>query len=129
MASDHDHRLSSSGDHCSPEYEAVLQCTDILMKVLQQCIPSVTSTCLAKKLISEDVAAYTHINNLDSDKASRLLTCVRSTIQTDSSKFTTFVEVLQADTYLASTADVLLEKHGKCLAIASMVTFMLSFHV
>ncbi len=36
-------------------------------------------------------------------------------------KFTAFVEVLQADNYLASTADVLLEKHSKCLAIASMV--------
>ncbi len=128
MASYHDHRLSSSGDRCS-QYEAVLQCTDILMKALQQCIPSVTSTCLAKNLISEDVVAYTYTNNLDSDKANRLLTCVRSTIQTDSSKFTAFVEVLQADTYLASTADVLLEKHSKCLAIASMVTFMLSFHV
>lgn len=113
MASHHDRFPSLSDQYSSPEYIAVQQCTDILTTAIQDCVSSFTSICLSKGLISEDVEDYTFTNNSDLEKARRLLNCVRRRIKSDSSKFDTLVEVLQADRCFEATVNVLLEKHGK----------------
>ncbi len=115
MAAHQEPLSSSSSDDgsASPEYKAIQQSTDILVSAIQQCISTVTSRCFSKSLISEDVVDYIHTNNPDSDKASRIVTCVRRSIKNEVTKFHEFVEVLQAERYLDSAVNQLLEKYNE----------------
>ncbi len=104
--------LSSSDG--SPEYEAVRQCTPELETALQQCLTSVAAKCLSKGLIPEDVIDYIHTNIPDSEKASRLLKCVRMTIKNENSKYRAFVEVLQTARYFERSLSRLQEEYSEC---------------
>lgn len=113
---------SLSGSHKSPEYMAVKRCTSELELALQQCIPRVTSACLSKDLISEDIMQHMHTNVSDSEKASRLLSCVRRSIMNDGAKFSAFIEVLGKEQYLDAVKIQLLQE---CVSKGSIRFFVL----
>ena len=106
--------MSHDYNYHLPEYEAVRQCTGTLVTTVQHCISLVASDCLARGLISEDVEAYIHTNNPDSEKSSRLIACVCESIRNERANFSAFVEVLKADRYLEGALNELLETYSKC---------------
>lgn len=108
-----EYHLSSSSSDASPEYEAVRQCTPSLVEASKQCITRIASNCLAKNLISEEVYDYIHTSIPDSEKASRILKCVRGKIKNDSTKFNDFVVVLQSEKFLEDVLTQLEETHSK----------------
>ena len=112
----------------SPEYEAVLQCTQDLVASLQYCIPSVTAACLSKGLISKDVEDYTFTNNPDSQKAARLLACIRESIRIESTKYQAFIEVLEGETYLEGALMKLKEKFSK-FSLFAMTSCICKYHL
>ncbi len=100
----------ASPDHSgSPEYEAVQHCAESLVTALQHCISTVTTACLSKRLISKDVEQYTFTDHSNIDKARLLVSCVCTSIQNDSTKFSAFVEVLRLDSFLEGVLNQLLE--------------------
>ena len=103
-----------SSGYYSPEYEAIQQCTSVLVDTLQHCVSSATTACYSKGLISEDVQCDTLTNQSDYDnKARQLVSCVSTSIKNEAAKFDVFVEVLQADRYTEDIGKQLLDKRSK----------------
>ena len=83
------------------------------MGAIQHCILSITDACLSKNLIPEE--SIDDVNVSKSERARRLLSCVRGSIRTENAKFHTFVEVLQAERYLEGALNQLQEEYSKFL--------------
>ncbi len=77
------------------KYEAVRNRTSSLVCLVRHCITSFTEECLSRRLILEDVEEFTRGNHTDSQKAAKLLHCVRDVINSDPSCFDTLIDVLK----------------------------------
>ncbi len=95
------------------EFEAVKSRTHSLVTLLRNCIPTFATECLTRGLISEDVDEITSTDNTDSEKAKRLLRCVRDRIRNEPSLFYTLIDVLKGYDFLEGEARILEDKYSE----------------
>lgn len=121
-------RILSSPDS-SPEYEAVCCCTAMLVTAIQNTIPSFTSSCLSKKLISEDAESYTLTDHSNPDKARFLVNNIRRSIQTSPNRFSVLIGVLKEFPCLENEVQRLQDEHGElCLSYGLIIIIIMHLH-
>ena len=94
-------------------HKILVECHDRLVTGLQAAIGTVSSSCFARSLISEDTYKFVlELNITNAEKTRRVLLNVKQTIQQQEEKFQEFVDILHEVSGCGHLAKELMMKKG-----------------
>ena len=120
--------MESSNNQVSPQYRAVTACYDQLVTAIQHSVSSVTSGCVTKGLISEDVEDVVTSGTMSKgEQARRIMQCVRDAIKLNPSRYDDFIEILKNDHSLADVLEILQNKYSEHIVVLLHYSYLLLF--